>query len=71
MKNLKKLAALLLLMTPLMVVYAGEHAGDAADKKEHAGEHKEHAGDAAEHKKEHAGDAAEHKEHAGEPAEEE
>ena len=63
MKILKKLTALLLLMTPLVVVNAGEHAGDAADKKEHAGE-------AAEHK-EHAGDAAEKKEHAGEPAEEE
>ena len=60
MKILKKLTALLLLMTPLVVVNAGEHA---ADKKEHAGE-------AAEHK-EHAGDAAEKKEHAGEPAEEE
>jgi len=68
MKILKKLTALLLLMTPLMVVYAGEHAGDAAEKQEHAGEAAEHA---AEHK-EHAGEAAEHsKEHAGEPAEEE
>lgn len=54
-----------------------EHAGDKADKKEHAGTAAEHAGDAAEHAgdaAEHAGDAAEHAgdaaEHAGEPAEE-
>ena len=60
-----KLLTAAVFATFLAVAYAGEHAGDGAEKKEHAGEKAEHAGDAAE-KKEHGGKKAEH---AGEAAE--
>ncbi len=65
--KLFKLFFAALLATFLVVAYAGEHADDSAEKKEHAGEKAEHAGDAAE-SKEHAGEKAEH---AGDAAESE